>query len=720
MNALKLILSVSLTVMSACSKEKAGAGASSSDVVKTMTVVAQEWMDDAVRSSYEAGTGITLSGEETIGVYYNAYNSSAPSQYGQGLAKAIVEAVPSGNGKYGFTHAAIAGASAYNYYFLMPYKAFSTVGTHQSVYKPFTCLFPVQYPSADSFDPAFDYLIGRPVHDASVASEVAVEGFKRITAPLLLNIEDPDNVLDNEKIHSVTVEFGGNYKIAGKFYTDHPDSPEGSAIVSYSPSTCGNSLTAVYPSGLSASGGKYGVWYMALPVSMAAGTEVRLTVTGETRTIVNSASQPVAVRLVADRFNQLTFRLSKSKDSYSENPSVHQDFSEASSAIGTTFTGSDGKSRTWDNNCSGYGTSKRLVPSGLKMDHGEHIVFAAQDLPLKSIRVFAHEGTYSSSTVTAVLTATCGDVSVSASYGVNDTKAGYVDLIFAEAQTGDVTLSCAYPDSRHSAVMSSVLLMYEEEKLEDMDVFLCIGQSNMAGRGKMQEGDDAVIPGVYVLDDNDRPVPAKAPLNIYSTVRKGASVQGINPAWQFSKDVAAETGRKILLVVNARGNTSIGMWKKNSTYELVYSQKESDDEEKWGLPIPGLYSEAVRRTKEAQKYGTLKGILWHQGEANHSTNQDSYKSALAGIVSNLRSDLGVEAEDVPFVVGQIGQTTYDDGDQINGTLSSVGDYITNGWCASSVGCEMNSDNLHFSRAGQMLLGGRYADIILEQVYGIEE
>ena len=714
MNSLRLLLLVPLLAFSACGKQPSGDSAGFG-IQKTMNVIAQEWDDDAAKSSYEAGVGITLSGNESVGVYYNAYKTGADSQFGQGLEKAIVEATPSGEGKYTFAHSAISGAHTYNYYFLMPYRGVSTVGTHNKGYKPFTHLFAVQYPSATSYDPSFDYLIGKPVENVEASSEVVVDGFKRITAPFLLNIEDADDLLGGEKIYAVTMDFGGSYRLAGKFYTDHLDSASGSDIAAYSPSTCGSAITAVYPSGLAASGGVYGVWYMSLPVSLSAGGQVTVTVTGATRTIVLSKVLPVSVKLLADKFNRLTFRLTNTADVF---PSVHQDFSTISSSPGTTFIGSDGNSRTWAHNCSGYGTSKKLVPSGLKMDHGEYITIPASSLPVKSIRVYAHEGTYSSSSATATLTATSGAASATAAYGTNDTNAGYVDLTFAQAQAGDIKLSCTYPDSRHSAVVSSVLVKYEEEKLEDMDIFLCIGQSNMAGRGIMQDGDDAVIPNVYVLDGNDRPIPAKAPLNIYSTVRKGVSVQGINPAWQFSKDVASETGRKILLVVNARGNTSIGTWKKIPNKELEYSQKESDDEEKWGLPIPGLYSEAVRRTKEAQKYGTLKGILWHQGEANHSTSQTSYQSTLAGLVSDLRSDLGVSDEDVPFVVGQIGQTTYEDGHLINGTLASVGDYVTNGWCASSQGCEMNSDNLHFSRAGQILLGGRYADIILERVYGI--
>ena len=722
MNILKSLLLFMPMVISACEmKEEFEPTQESSDITKIMNVVSQEWYDDESKSLYTDGVGISVTGLETIGVYYNAYTPSAESQFGQGLVKTVVEAKPVSEGKYSFTHSAVSGAESYNYYFLLPYRSSHSAGTQSSITKPFNHLFAVQYPSADSFDPAFDYLIGKPVYDSKVSSEITVDRFKRISAAFRFTIEDPDNLLEGEDIHSVTIDFGGNNRLAGKFYTDHGDTPEESKIISVSPSTCGSALTAVYPSGLKCEGGKYDIWYMSFPVTIAAGSNLTVTVTTQTKTVVNGTATLVSSRLVAEKLNKMTFRLSASKDVFREYKSIHQDFCQVPTSMGSKFTGSDGNERTWTNNCSGYGSSKVLVPSGVKITPSSTFTIpAVSGGKLKCIRVFAHEGTKSTSAAVATLTASCGDASVSAAYGVNDTKLGYVDLTFGQAQTGDVALTCSYSDgSSSAAVFSSLLLLYEEEKLDEMDIYLCIGQSNMAGRGILQEGDDAVIPGVYLLDGNDEPIPAQAPLNLYSTVRKGASVQGINPAWSFSKAVSEVTGRKILLVVNARGNTSIGSWKKNTDKVLVYSQKESDDMDKWGQEIPGLYTEAVRRTKEAQKYGTLKGILWHQGEANHSTSQDSYKSVLAGIANNLRNDLGVSADDVPFVVGQIGQTTYEDGDQINSTLASVGDYIENAWCASSVGCEMNSDNLHFSRNGQILLGSRYADIILKSVYGYE-
>ena len=50
---------------------------------------------------------------------------------------------------------------------------------------------------------------------------------------------------------------------------------------------------------------------------------------------------------------------------------------------------------------------------------------------------------------------------------------------------------------------------------------------------------------------------AVAPLNKYSTIRKELSLQGYNPGCEFGRIMQKETGRPILLVVNARGGSHI-------------------------------------------------------------------------------------------------------------------------------------------------------------------
>ena len=265
-----------------------------------------------------------------------------------------------------------------------------------------------------------------------------------------------------------------------------------------------------------------------------------------------------------------------------------------------------------------------------------------------------------------------------------------------------------------SLIAGISMLVYGQHS--DYDVYLMIGQSNMAGRGEMTEADKDIISGVYILDDRDSIVPASAPLNIYSSVRKKKEIQGVTPAMSFCKEVAEKTSRKILLVVNARGGTSIERWMKDYKGTVRYSAKV-DGPEKDGMLIPSLYEEAVRRTKIAMQYGRLKGILWHQGESNSEKDASKqYLSQLSAFVSDLRNDL--DAPDVPFVAGEIYEG-YKNAVYFNKQIRKISRKIDNAYCVSSKGCTSKSDQLHFSRDGQILLGERYAEIILDKVYGIK-
>jgi hypothetical protein len=235
------------------------------------------------------------------------------------------------------------------------------------------------------------------------------------------------------------------------------------------------------------------------------------------------------------------------------------------------------------------------------------------------------------------------------------------------------------------------------------DIYLLIGQSNMAGRGKLLQQDTlSTIKGVWLLNDKDKPEPARNPLNKYSSIRKSYKSQRMSPGYGFAAKVQAKTGRELLLVHNARGGTCISWWLPESDYSS-----------------PNYYKEAVRRTKRAMKYGTLKGILWHQGCGDSGRNNlPYYMERLQILVQSLRKDL--KSPNVPFVAGELAYWRKSS-KGFNEMIRTISEYIPNAYWVSAEGCEMLRDEKdpHFSREGQLLLGERYADKILSVVYDIE-
>jgi hypothetical protein len=227
------------------------------------------------------------------------------------------------------------------------------------------------------------------------------------------------------------------------------------------------------------------------------------------------------------------------------------------------------------------------------------------------------------------------------------------------------------------------------EEPQNLQVFLLIGQSNMAGRGKVEAQDKAPIPRVFALNKDMAWVAAVDPLHFDKP-----QIAGVGLGRSFARVLAAaDPNVSVGLVPAAFGGTSLDEWK----------------------PGGELYREAVRRAKFAMKTGKLRGILWHQGEAD-SGKQDkagSYGERFSQMVSALRADLN--APDVPVVVGELGEYLYTRPGNaepfarvVNEQLAMIPLHVPNAAFVSSARLTPNADHLHFDAPSQREFGRRYA------------
>lgn len=235
---------------------------------------------------------------------------------------------------------------------------------------------------------------------------------------------------------------------------------------------------------------------------------------------------------------------------------------------------------------------------------------------------------------------------------------------------------------------------------EDFDVYLMIGQSNMAGRGEFEARDTTdYVDGVYLLDADGNPVKAKAPFNRYSSIRKDIGMQGYSPANKFAELMHSRSDRKVLIVSNARGGSSIDHWLPGDKHRFL--------------------DEAVRRTRQAMRYGTLRGIAWHQGETNIQKGTARYAEKIKTMITALRDSLG--QGDVPVVVGQVGQWGWALSEDIrtfnDSIIPQVAEDMANCSYVFSDGLARrykdNERDPHFGRRAQQELGRRYADAVTE-------
>lgn len=266
---------------------------------------------------------------------------------------------------------------------------------------------------------------------------------------------------------------------------------------------------------------------------------------------------------------------------------------------------------------------------------------------------------------------------------------------------------------------TTVSLRAADPAPEKLQLFLLIGQSNMAGRGVVEPQDQVTNPRIFMLTKDLQWTLAKDPLHYDKP-----TVAGVGLGSEFARVVAkANPEAKIGLIPAAFGGTSMAQWK----------------------PGGALYKDAVARAREAMKSGTLAGILWHQGESDSGLRtptkrpdpaakpepaaqpaepkldpaalkaaQDAHFAAygeqFAAMIAQLRKDL--DAADVPLLVGELGR--YNEKYQpFNRALPATVAKIPKAALVSSGDLVAKSDNVHFDSPSLRKFGARYAEAFLK-------
>lgn len=233
-----------------------------------------------------------------------------------------------------------------------------------------------------------------------------------------------------------------------------------------------------------------------------------------------------------------------------------------------------------------------------------------------------------------------------------------------------------------SAALGTLLACFSAfaEAPADLQLFLLIGQSNMAGRGKVTPADEQTNPRIFMLDKACAWVPAKDPVHFDKP-----KVAGVGLCSEFARCVAAkDPAAKIGLVPCAFGGTTLDQWKPGSA----------------------LYTNAVARMRIALKSGQLKAILWHQGEGDSGASKvATYPARFAAMIAQLRQDLG--AADVPVLVGELGASYNASYAPFNAMLPQVIQAVPRSALVSSAGLGSNPDKVHFSAEALRDFGKRY-------------
>lgn len=251
----------------------------------------------------------------------------------------------------------------------------------------------------------------------------------------------------------------------------------------------------------------------------------------------------------------------------------------------------------------------------------------------------------------------------------------------------------------------------------NFQIYLCFGQSNMEGNAAIEAQDKTGVNprfmAMYTLDNanagwtkgkwHTATPPQARPYTRLSVV----DYFGRKMVDNLSDEV------KVGTITVAVGGASIDLFDKDKYQAYLNDANTADWLRNYAKEYGGNpYGRLIELAKMAQQKGVIKGILLHQGETNNC--DQTWPSKVKKIYEDMLADLGLDAKDVPLLVGELGQK--DQGAACwghNAIIDNITATIPTAHVVSSKDCPLQSDRLHFTAEGYRMFGKRYADVMLD-------
>ncbi len=245
-------------------------------------------------------------------------------------------------------------------------------------------------------------------------------------------------------------------------------------------------------------------------------------------------------------------------------------------------------------------------------------------------------------------------------------------------------------------------------------IYLCFGQSNMQGKGRIEDRDKADVPERFrMMAAVDFPTMNRKQGEWYTAVPPLCRPEtGLCPADYFGREMVKNLPDSISVgIINvAVDGCSIEMFDEDVCQGYIKGQPS------YMTSAAAAYdNNPFRRLvdlgRKAQQDGVIKGILIHQGETN--MGNDKWGMYVNRIYLRMLAELGLDASEVPLIAGEMLRAEY--GGVCANHIPAVNalyHVIPNSMVASSEGCKAG-DQYHFNSDGYRIIGRRYAKLMLK-------
>ncbi len=255
----------------------------------------------------------------------------------------------------------------------------------------------------------------------------------------------------------------------------------------------------------------------------------------------------------------------------------------------------------------------------------------------------------------------------------------------------------------------------------NFQIYLCFGQSNMEGNADIEEQDKVGVNpcflAMYTLDNAS----AGWTMGLWHTAvpPQARPYTRLSVVDYFGRKMVENLPEEVKVgtITVAVGGASIDLFDKDKYQAYLNDANTADWLRNYAKEYGGNpYGRLIELAKIAQQKGVIKGILLHQGETNNC--DPTWPSRVKKIYEDILADLGLNAKDVPLLVGELGQK--DQGAACwghNAIIDNIAATIPTAHVISSKDCPLQSDHLHFTAEGYRMFGKRYADAML-QIQGV--
>lgn len=229
--------------------------------------------------------------------------------------------------------------------------------------------------------------------------------------------------------------------------------------------------------------------------------------------------------------------------------------------------------------------------------------------------------------------------------------------------------------------------------------FLMLGQSNMAGRGFIDEVPPIYNERIQMLRNGQWQMMTE-PINY------DRPVSGVSLAGSFADAWCRENQEDTIgLIPCAEGGSSLDDWAIDKV----------------------LFKHAISEAKFAMQTSELVGILWHQGESDSfNGNYKVYYEKLLLIIETLRKELNTP--DIPLIIGGLPDFLGKEGfgkncteyALVNKELEKFAFEQDNCYFVTAVGLTSNPDGIHIDAVSQRKFGLRYFEAFSKKQHILEQ